>query len=105
MLLTQGLPQFLPQIEEVSENASKEYSLERTLDKMQAEWSGVKFDYMAWRSTGTYILRALDDIQMLLDDQVVKTQAMRASPYVGESVHVYVYMYLILRVSYCQVAK
>ena len=79
----QGLPKYLAQIEEVSEYASKEYSLERTLDKMQADWSGVRFDYMVWRNTGTSILRALDDIQMLLDDQTVKTQSMRASPYIG----------------------
>ncbi len=83
VLRAQGLPKYLVQIEEVSEYASKEYSLERTLDKMQADWSGVAFEYMAWRSTGTSILRALDDIQMLLDDQIVKTQSMRASPYIG----------------------
>lgn len=78
-----GLPKFMSEIEEVSEYASKEYSLERTLDKMQGDWSGVRFESMVWRSTGTYILRALDDIQMLLDDQIVKTQSMRASPYIG----------------------
>ncbi|EFJ50020.1 dynein heavy chain 6 [Volvox carteri f. nagariensis] len=78
-----GLPKHLVAIAEVAEYASKEYSLERALDKMQADWAGVVFDTMPWRSTGTTILRALDDVQMLLDDQIVKTQSMRASPYIG----------------------
>ena len=44
---------------------------------------GVSFDTLEWRATGTSILRGLDDIQTLLDDQIVKTQGMRASPYIG----------------------
>ena len=61
----------------------QEFSLEKTLDKMQADWAGIHFDSMPWRSSGSSILRGVDDIQQLLDDQVVKTQAMRASPYIG----------------------
>ncbi len=63
--------------------STTQYSLERALDKMQADWAGVVFETTTWRATGTTILRALDDIQMLLDDQIVKTQSMRASPYIG----------------------
>ena len=70
-------------VEKVSESASKEYSLERTLDKMQKDWTGVVFERKAWRETGSYILNATDEIQILLDDQVVKAMAMKASPYIG----------------------
>jgi dynein heavy chain len=70
-------------VEKVSESASKEYSLERTLDKMQKDWTGVVFDRKAWRDTGSFVLNATDEIQILLDDQVVKAMAMKASPYIG----------------------
>ena len=43
----------------------------------------MSFDTLEWRATGSFILRGLDDIQTLLDDQIVKTQGMRASPYIG----------------------
>ena len=71
------------QVEEVGEVAAKEFGLERTLDKMQADWTGVALSFSEWRETKTYILKGLDEIQMLLDDQIVKTQSMRASPFIG----------------------
>lgn len=55
----------------------QEHSLEKSLDKMTAEWKPLAFDCMEYRDTGTYILRALDDIQTLFDDHIVKTQVCR----------------------------
>lgn len=50
---------------------------------MQGAWTGVKFEYAAWRGTGTHILRGVDDLQMMLEEHLVKTQSMQTSPYIG----------------------
>eukprot|EP01028_Stygiella_incarcerata_P004265 TRINITY_DN1920_c0_g2_i1.p1 TRINITY_DN1920_c0_g2~~TRINITY_DN1920_c0_g2_i1.p1 ORF type:complete len:4143 (+),score=1128.32 TRINITY_DN1920_c0_g2_i1:148-12576(+) len=79
-LLSLKLLDKMDQIQDISDVASKEYRLERALDKMQTEWKPVAFELLAYRDTGTHILRGLDDIQNLLDDHIVKTQAMRGDP-------------------------
>ncbi|KAH9558616.1 hypothetical protein CY35_06G017100 [Sphagnum magellanicum] len=78
-----GLTSQIAKCEEVSEFASKEYGLEKSLDKMQNDWMGVDFEYVEWKNTKTNILRGIDDLQMMLDDQLIKTQSMQASPYIG----------------------
>ncbi|KAL3678222.1 hypothetical protein R1sor_021178 [Riccia sorocarpa] len=77
------MPQYTAQCEEVSEVAGKEYGLERALDRMQTEWIGINIEYKGWHNTGTSILCNMDDLQTLLDDQLLKTQSMQASPYVA----------------------
>ena len=70
-------------IEEISEQASREWSIEKALDKMHADWQELNFELAEWKATGTHILRGgpLDEAQTLLDDHIIKSRAMSASPF------------------------
>ena len=70
-------------IEEISEQASREWSIEKALDKMHADWQELTFELAEWKATGTHILRGgpLDEAQTLLDDHIIKSRAMSASPF------------------------
>ncbi|KAF5838995.1 dynein heavy chain, N-terminal region 2-domain-containing protein [Dunaliella salina] len=57
-------------------------TLEGILDKMAKDWEGVEFIVLEYKDTGTYIMTGSDEVQALLDDQIVKAQAMRASPFI-----------------------
>ncbi|EKX45970.1 hypothetical protein GUITHDRAFT_94428 [Guillardia theta CCMP2712] len=65
----------------LSEQAAKEYGFERALDKMKTEWKDLEFEFSPYKDTGTYVLKGIEETVMLLDDQIVKVQSMRGSPY------------------------
>lgn len=82
MMIELGLHKYVKEIEDTCVSASKEYSLQIALDKMESEWTEMIFDTKEYRTSGTRILCSIDEIQQLLDDQIVKTQAMRGSRYI-----------------------
>jgi len=49
---------------------------------MMKDWDNVEFTFILYRDNSTIILSSVDDIQQQLDDQIVKTQSMRASSYI-----------------------
>nr|XP_043909238.1 dynein axonemal heavy chain 3-like [Solea senegalensis] len=82
-MLDQGLSKFANQLEDIGALASKEYSLEQALLKMKNEWADLHFTFTKYRDSNIKIVSAVDDIQMLLDDHIMKTQTMKGSPFIA----------------------
>lgn len=72
----------LPEVEEIANAAGKEYDLSLGLRNMTNDWKDVCLDIIQYRDSDTHILASVDDIQTLLDDHIMRTQAMKRSPFI-----------------------
>ena len=46
----------LAKLEEISENASKEYNIEKILNKMLDDWEPISVELKPWKDTGSFIV-------------------------------------------------
>ncbi|KAK2581073.1 hypothetical protein KPH14_006115 [Odynerus spinipes] len=81
-MINMDLLEDLEKYELISVSASKELNLEQALHKMMSEWDDVVFETVQFKDSGVEILTQLDDIQTLLEEHIVKIQAMRGSAFV-----------------------
>lgn len=81
-ILAMDLDAYVAQFEGISEAATKESTLEKTIDKMQRDWTDLVFTVNFYKDTGTYVIAGVDEIQLLLDDHVTKTVTIKNSPYI-----------------------
>ncbi|XP_006876041.1 PREDICTED: dynein heavy chain 3, axonemal [Chrysochloris asiatica] len=81
-MLEFGLGKFIEKLEPIGAAASKEHSMEKNLERMKLDWVNMMFNFVKYRDTDTNILCAVDDIQLLLDDHVIKIQTMCGSPFI-----------------------
>eukprot|EP00798_Chlamydomonas_sp_ICE-L_P021154 gene21154-28043_t len=81
-LLKGNILKHLDGLQDISDGASREHSLEKSLDRMQQEWNNVHFELSPWKNTGSFILKgsSVEEAQVLLDDHTIKSQAMASSP-------------------------
>ena len=75
-----GIADHAELVSEIGGTASGESQLEKALVKMEVAWETLAFNTKEWRTS--YILVGIDEIQQELDDQIVRTQAMRGSRFV-----------------------
>ena len=70
-------------IQKQSEVAGKEFSIETSLDAMEAGWEPVVLQIEPFKETGTSVLRGIDEYMALLDEHITTTQAMSFSAFKG----------------------
>ncbi|KAH9163072.1 hypothetical protein LEN26_000647, partial [Aphanomyces euteiches] len=70
-------------IVKISEAAGREYQIEVALTAMKSQWESIDLQIIPYRETGTYIIKGVDEIQVVLDEHITMTQAMMFSSFKG----------------------
>lgn len=84
-IIAKGIEFHKEEIADISELASKEYSLEKSLQKMRSEWEKQEFVVVVKPETDIKLLAGnrLEEMQLLLDEHIVTAQQIRANLFVS----------------------
>ena len=82
-LLDMDLNRWSDQIGEIAAVAAQEYNIESSLDAMDNELNSKQMQTKEYKDTQHFILIEVDDVQSVVDDQIVTTQTLLTSPFIG----------------------
>lgn len=77
-----GIDHLLPNFKIISIGANKELQLQNDLYAMQSHWNDIEFPRGKHKDTCIETLTNVEDIQVLLDDHIIRTLEMRGSAFV-----------------------
>ncbi len=82
-LLDRGCGAHIPELEIIADSASKEWSIEQSLNSMEHEWKTTSFAVQSFMDSKTHILveNTVDEISSKIEDELVKVQGMKVSEY------------------------
>ncbi|KAK8866475.1 hypothetical protein M9Y10_009438 [Tritrichomonas musculus] len=78
-----NLGRWFGKISEIAGVAAQEYAIESSIDQMDTELQTIKFVTVQYKDSGHFILQQVDEILSILDDQIVLTQSLLTSPFIG----------------------
>ena len=81
-MMDMGLDQFAEAVSSISGAASKELSIEQTLNGIETFWGQTALEIVTYKDRGHFILRGTEEIYQALDDNQVTLSTMKASRFV-----------------------
>jgi dynein heavy chain len=82
-IIAMNLKENLDLIQKIGESAAKEYQIESALNKMEAEWETMMLQIHPYKESTTGVLKGVEDLTVVLDEQITMTQAIMFSAFKG----------------------
>uniref|UniRef100_A0A0M3HT06 DHC_N2 domain-containing protein n=1 Tax=Ascaris lumbricoides TaxID=6252 RepID=A0A0M3HT06_ASCLU len=82
-LMEMNIAEKAKKIEEVSAVATKERILEENLKSMQQQWASVTLSFVPYKDTELELVLLTDQLRVLLEAHIVRTQTILGSPFVA----------------------
>lgn len=79
--LEMGVGKYADKLKQISDTASKEYTIELALNEIVKYWENVKLQFIPYEDTGTFIMKMSDEEIKMLNDHISLIQQLSQSSF------------------------